>query len=84
MRTTTPVRPHRRTPPAESRRPAPPADAPEGPASPDAAERRLERAARAAGGPDDWARYDCLCGWGFHARVTTSVACPRCGTVQAW
>jgi hypothetical protein len=46
--------------------------------------RDLERAARAAGGPDDTAVYACACGCTFRAAVTTTVACPDCGTLQAW
>jgi rubrerythrin len=44
------------------------------------AERRL----RDAGGPDDRATYTCGCGYVFEAHVTASVACPHCGTLQAW
>jgi len=44
------------------------------------AERRL----RDAGGPDDRAVYSCGCGYLFEARVTSSVSCPHCRTVQAW
>ncbi|MDX6690779.1 MAG: hypothetical protein QOG15_2236 [Solirubrobacteraceae bacterium] len=43
-----------------------------------------ERRMRAAGGPDDRACYSCGCGYLFEARVTTSVTCPNCDTVQAW
>ena len=40
--------------------------------------------ARAAGGPDDRALYECECGTPFMAPVSTSVRCPRCGEPQAW
>ena len=43
-----------------------------------------ERRAREAGGPDDRATYTCACGYVFEADVSTSVACPHCGTGQAW
>ena len=39
---------------------------------------------RAAGGPLDEASYTCQCGYLFAAPVTTTVACPHCGTDQAW
>jgi hypothetical protein len=40
--------------------------------------------ARAAGGPVDVASYNCTCGMVFSASVSTSVACPHCGTEQDW
>jgi hypothetical protein len=43
-----------------------------------------ERRAREAGGPDDRAMYTCACGYVFEADVSTSVACPHCGSAQAW
>lgn len=43
-----------------------------------------EGRARASGGPDDQAAYSCSCGYVFQAQVSTSVACPHCGTSQAW
>jgi hypothetical protein len=43
-----------------------------------------ERRMRDAGGPDDRACYSCGCGYLFEARVTASVTCPNCDTVQAW
>jgi len=46
-----------------------------------AAERRD---ARRGGGPLDRALYTCACGYAFTAPVSTSVACPHCGTGQAW
>jgi len=39
---------------------------------------------RAAGGPLDRACYTCECGFIFAAPVSTTVACPHCGTGQAW
>jgi hypothetical protein len=39
---------------------------------------------RASGGPLDQASYACQCGYLFAAPVTTTVACPHCGTSQAW
>jgi predicted Zn-ribbon and HTH transcriptional regulator len=45
--------------------------------------RALARAKR-SGGPEDRALYRCSCGYVFEADVSTSVACPRCGTEQAW
>jgi hypothetical protein len=39
---------------------------------------------RAAGGPLDEASYTCQCGYLFAAPVSTTVACPHCGTSQAW
>jgi hypothetical protein len=43
-----------------------------------------ERKTRAAGGPQDRALYRCSCGHSFAGSVSTHVACPRCGTDQAW
>jgi hypothetical protein len=43
-----------------------------------------EARVREAGGPEDRARYTCACGMVFTASVSTSVACPHCGTGQAW
>ena len=45
---------------------------------------RGERKTRAAGGPQDSAHYRCACGHHFAGSVSTHVACPRCGTDQAW
>jgi predicted Zn-ribbon and HTH transcriptional regulator len=39
---------------------------------------------RRAGGPLDSAVYTCSCGYVFSAAVSTTVACPHCGTDQAW
>jgi hypothetical protein len=72
-------RPHRAAPRREAEIEAPqPAEAPEAEALSD--ETRL----RASGGPSDQASYQCSCGFVFSADVTTSVACPHCGTNQAW
>jgi predicted Zn-ribbon and HTH transcriptional regulator len=43
----------------------------------------LARAKR-SGGPEDRALYSCHCGYAFKAEVSTAVACPHCGTSQAW
>lgn len=43
-----------------------------------------ERRMRDAGGPDDRATYACSCGYLFEARVTASVHCPHCDTIQDW
>jgi rubrerythrin len=43
-----------------------------------------ERRLRASGGPDDRAQYTCGCGYVWEADVSASVACPNCGTSQAW
>jgi predicted Zn-ribbon and HTH transcriptional regulator len=39
---------------------------------------------RRAGGPLDVAVYTCSCGYVFSAAVSTTVACPHCGSDQAW
>jgi uncharacterized protein (DUF983 family) len=39
---------------------------------------------REAGGPIDRASYVCGCGYLFSASVSTTVACPHCGSDQAW
>jgi len=46
--------------------------------------RRRDNVAKSAGGPRDKALYKCSCGNEFEAAVSTSVACPHCGTGQAW
>lgn len=43
-----------------------------------------ERRHRASVTPEDQATYSCACGFVFQAPVSTSVACPHCGTGQAW
>jgi hypothetical protein len=58
-------------------RPAEAADAASEPVDPEAR-------VREAGGPEDRAQYACSCGMVFLAFVSTSVACPHCGTGQAW
>ena len=54
------------------------------PADTRAKDLRAERRMRASGGPEDRAAYSCQCGYVFEARVSTSVACPHCGSGQAW
>jgi hypothetical protein len=39
---------------------------------------------RAGQPPEDAALYRCHCGHSFTAAVTTCLACPSCGTEQAW
>jgi hypothetical protein len=43
-----------------------------------------ERRHRESVAPEDTALYACGCGFQFQAPVSTSVACPHCGTGQAW
>jgi hypothetical protein len=75
-----PLRPTR-TPSSAERRP----HAIERPApDPDPAEHRAERRHRECVACEDSALYSCSCGFQFTAPVTTSVACPHCGTAQAW
>lgn len=77
MRATIPQQLHRlRGVPARRGHRRPPAATPE----PVAPEARV----REAGGPEDRAHYTCSCGLVFEASVSTSVACPHCGTGQAW
>jgi hypothetical protein len=45
---------------------------------------KASKRARESGGPEDRAFYTCSCGYAFNANVSTSVACPHCGTSQAW
>ena len=47
-------------------------------------EHPMQKRAKESGGPLDHAQYRCSCGYIFHAAVSTSVACPHCGTGQAW
>jgi hypothetical protein len=54
------------------------------PAPPVAAPLLAERRHRASVAPEDTAHYGCSCGYQFQAAVSTSVACPHCGTAQAW
>ena len=60
--------------------------APEPPAATPAEDPGLlaERRHRASIVPEDLAHYRCACGFQFQAAVSTSVACPHCGTSQAW
>jgi hypothetical protein len=69
---------HRRADPAPADPPAPAGAPTSGDGLFD--ERRL----RASGGPNDRAQYTCTCGFVFQADVSTSVACPHCGSAQAW
>lgn len=69
--------------PDRSVHPAPRPTAPTPPPAP-AEKRSHERRARESGGPIDNAQYSCSCGLVFQAAVSTSVACPHCGTGQAW
>jgi hypothetical protein len=73
-----PRRPERRAHPLPRVSAPPPAPAPHHHDHPD------ERRARESGGPIDNAQYTCSCGMVFQAPVSTSVACPHCGTGQAW
>jgi hypothetical protein len=45
---------------------------------------QAERRHRASVAPEDHAHYGCSCGYQFQAPVSTSVACPHCGSAQAW
>jgi hypothetical protein len=77
-------RPHAPVRPAET--PAPPAEpaAAAEPAPRPVDEHLAERRHRASVAPEDTAHYACSCGFQFEAAVSTSVACPHCGTGQAW
>lgn len=55
---------------------------PEGPEG--SAPRSPEQRARAAGGPEDRALYNCACGAAFRADVAADVPCPACGALQSW
>ena len=63
---------------------ATPAPAPATVPAPTEDELADERRLRESGGPKDRAMYSCSCGYVFEADVSTSVACPHCGTGQAW
>ena len=65
-------------------RPARPARQPAPEPMPAAQNRTGEDRVREAGGPQDIALYRCSCGKSFPGFVSTSVACPNCGTAQAW
>jgi hypothetical protein len=75
------ARPGRRG--ASEARPPRPAARATPPAPARCADPDVERA-RLAGGPVDEAVYTCACGYLFSAAVSTTVACPHCGTDQAW
>jgi hypothetical protein len=60
------------------------APAPAAPRAASTVDHPHERRARESGGPIDNAQYSCACGLVFDAAVSTSVACPHCGTDQAW
>jgi hypothetical protein len=47
-------------------------------------EHAAERRHRESVASEDTAHYSCSCGFQFQAAVTTSVACPHCGSGQAW
>jgi hypothetical protein len=47
-------------------------------------EHSAERRHRESVTSEDTAHYSCSCGFQFQAPVTTSVACPHCGSGQAW
>ena len=70
-------RPHQSAPPRAAEAAAPQT-------APEAEGLSAETRLRASGGPDDQASYQCSCGFVFDANVSTSVACPHCGTSQAW
>lgn len=83
-----PLRPTDRSPRTERRphvfgRPAEVAPEPE-PAPVVDPHLQAERRHRASVAPEDLAHYGCSCGYQFQAPVTTSVACPHCGSSQAW
>lgn len=82
-----PLRPTRTASTAERRphvveRPAAPAAAPTPAPAPE--QHLAERRHRECVACEDSALYACSCGFQFTAPVTTSVACPHCGTAQAW
>lgn len=73
-------RPHALERPAAAAIPAPtPAEEPA-----PVADHPAERRHRACVTPEDSALYTCGCGFAFQAAVSASVACPHCGTGQAW
>jgi hypothetical protein len=80
----------RRTPSRTERRPhacGRPAEAEPGAASAEdvaVEDHAAERRHRESVASEDTAHYACACGFQFQAPVTTSVACPHCGTSQAW
>jgi rubrerythrin len=73
------------TPVEERAAPEPPAAAEPSPPTPAIPDEHVdERRHRAAVNPEDHALYRCSCGYQFEADVSASVACPHCGTSQAW
>jgi hypothetical protein len=83
MQLTVPIREHRRI----RLRGARPGSRQSGPSTPEptAVERPAQHMReRAAGGPEDVARYECACGFVFKAPVSASVGCPHCGSAQDW
>ena len=85
-----PLRPTDRRPPLTERRPhvfgrpAAVEDAPQPEVAVVADAHADERRHRESVACEDSAHYACSCGFQFQAPVTTSVACPHCGTSQAW
>lgn len=84
-----PLRPTRTASTAERRphvieRPAVPAPVAPAPEQHHDEEHHDERRHRECVASEDTALYSCSCGFQFTAAVTTSVACPHCGTAQAW
>jgi hypothetical protein len=77
-------RPHGFGREADETEPAPVADPAPAPEQQNADEHVAERRHRASVAPEDTAHYVCSCGFQFQASVSTSVACPHCGTAQAW
>jgi hypothetical protein len=77
------VRPLTVTRPRTARRPHVITDRP-APVVPAAEAPPAERRHRECVAPQDNALYACSCGFAFEAAVSTSVACPHCGTDQAW
>jgi hypothetical protein len=75
-----PLRPTDRRPPLTERRPHVFGRPAEVVSEAHAAERRHRESVAS----EDSAHYACSCGFQFQAPVTTSVACPHCGTSQAW
>lgn len=71
-------RPHAVERPAVTATPAPE------PVTEPVADHPDERRHRACVNPEDTALYTCGCGFAFQAPVSTSVACPHCGSGQAW
>jgi hypothetical protein len=82
MQVIVPARAHRTRTPLRGRRVASRGTRPA--LAPPPAEATQHARERAAGGPEDVARYDCPCGYVFEAPVSASVGCPHCGGAQAW